>query len=80
METTLEIWHLFFGCFVFAFQFSREEYDPSDCAVPISTALIRQIATKINPGGTVNQILDDFYGPEKSLEPTWPYNKKDSDR
>nr|XP_023417417.1 vacuolar protein sorting-associated protein 13B isoform X3 [Cavia porcellus] len=59
---------------------AREEYDPSDCAVPISTALIRQIATKINPGGTVNQILDDFYGPEKSLEPTWPYNKKDSDR
>ncbi|EHA98749.1 Vacuolar protein sorting-associated protein 13B [Heterocephalus glaber] len=59
---------------------AREEYDPSDCAVPISTALIRQIATKIHPGGTVNQILDDFYGPEKSLEPTWPYNKKDSER
>ncbi|KAM6171919.1 intermembrane lipid transfer protein VPS13B isoform 2-T2 [Erethizon dorsatum] len=59
---------------------AREEYDPSDCAVPISTSLIRQIATKIQPGGTVNQILDDFYGPEKSLEPTWPYNKKDSDR
>ncbi|XP_069847231.1 intermembrane lipid transfer protein VPS13B isoform X1 [Dipodomys merriami] len=59
---------------------AREEYDPSDCAVPISTALIRQIATKIHPGGTVNQILDDFYGPEKFLVPTWPYNKKDSDR
>ncbi|KAM5137118.1 intermembrane lipid transfer protein VPS13B isoform 2-T3 [Callospermophilus lateralis] len=59
---------------------AREEYDPSDCAVPISTALIKQIATKIHPGGTVNQILDEFYGPEKSLEPTWPYNKKDSDR
>nr|XP_027802688.1 vacuolar protein sorting-associated protein 13B [Marmota flaviventris] len=59
---------------------AREEYDPSDCAVPISTALIKQIATKIHPGGTVNQILDEFYGPEKSLEPTWPYIKKDSDR
>ncbi|XP_010617862.1 vacuolar protein sorting-associated protein 13B isoform X2 [Fukomys damarensis] len=59
---------------------AREEYDPSDCAVPISTALIRQIATKIHPEGTVNQILDDFYGPKKTLEPTWPYNKKDSDR
>ncbi|XP_005381914.1 PREDICTED: vacuolar protein sorting-associated protein 13B isoform X2 [Chinchilla lanigera] len=59
---------------------AREEYDPSDCAVPISTALIKQITTKIYPGGTVSQILDDFYGPEKSLEPTWPYNRKDSNR
>ncbi|XP_047639492.1 intermembrane lipid transfer protein VPS13B isoform X3 [Phacochoerus africanus] len=59
---------------------AREEDDPSHCAVPISTSLIKQIATKIHPGGTVNQILDEFYGPEKSLQPTWPYNKKDSDR
>ncbi|XP_023373239.1 vacuolar protein sorting-associated protein 13B isoform X1 [Otolemur garnettii] len=59
---------------------AREEYDPSDCAVPISTSLIKQITTKLHPGGTVNQILDDFYGPERSLQPTWPYSKKDSDR
>ncbi|XP_054548040.1 intermembrane lipid transfer protein VPS13B isoform X2 [Talpa occidentalis] len=59
---------------------AREEDDPSDCAVPISTALIKQIATKTHPESTVNQILDEFYGPEKSLQPTWPYNKKDSDR
>lgn len=59
---------------------AREEYDPSDCAVPISTALIKQIATKIQPGGTVNEMLDEFYGPEKSQEPTWPYSNKDSDR
>ncbi|KAK7812654.1 hypothetical protein U0070_016124, partial [Myodes glareolus] len=59
---------------------AREDYDPSDCAVPISTALIKQITTKIQPGGTVNQMLDEFYGPEQSHEPTWPYNKKDSDR
>ncbi|XP_011787172.1 PREDICTED: vacuolar protein sorting-associated protein 13B isoform X1 [Colobus angolensis palliatus] len=59
---------------------AREEYDPSDCAVPISTSLIKQIATKVHPRGTVNQILDEFYGPEKSLQPMWPYNKKDSDR
>nr|XP_020025751.1 vacuolar protein sorting-associated protein 13B isoform X2 [Castor canadensis] len=59
---------------------AREEYDPSDCAVPISTTLIKQITTKVLPGGTVNQILDEFYGPEKFLEPTWPYNKKESDR
>ncbi|XP_037659327.1 vacuolar protein sorting-associated protein 13B isoform X2 [Choloepus didactylus] len=59
---------------------AREEDDPSNCAVPISTSLIKQIATKIYPGGTVNQILAEFYGPEKSLQPMWPYNKKDSDR
>ncbi|KAM9198438.1 intermembrane lipid transfer protein VPS13B [Dugong dugon] len=59
---------------------AREEDDPSDCAVPFSTSLIKQIATKIHPEGTVNQILTEFYGPEKSLQLTWPYNKKDSDR
>ncbi|XP_060248832.1 intermembrane lipid transfer protein VPS13B isoform X1 [Meriones unguiculatus] len=59
---------------------AREEYDPSDCAVPISTALIKQITTKIQPGGTVNEMLDEFYAPEKSHKPIWPYNKKDSDR
>uniref|UniRef100_A0A2K6GSD1 Vacuolar protein sorting 13 homolog B n=1 Tax=Propithecus coquereli TaxID=379532 RepID=A0A2K6GSD1_PROCO len=59
---------------------AREEYDPSDCAVPISTSLIKQIATKLQPGGTVNQILDEFYGPERVLQPIWPYNKKDCDR
>lgn len=66
--------------FCFSFPFPREEDDPSHCAVPISTSLIKQIATKIHPGGTVTQILDEFYGPEKFLQPTWPYNKKDSDR
>lgn len=59
---------------------AREEYDPSDCAVPISTSLIKQIATKMQPGGTVNRILEEFYGTEKSIQPMWPYNKKDSDR
>ncbi|XP_006859246.1 PREDICTED: vacuolar protein sorting-associated protein 13B isoform X2 [Chrysochloris asiatica] len=59
---------------------AREEDDPSDCAVPISTSLIKQIATKIHPECPADQILSEFYGLEKSLQPTWPYNKKDSDR
>ncbi|XP_051058543.1 intermembrane lipid transfer protein VPS13B [Phodopus roborovskii] len=59
---------------------AREEHGPSDCAIPISTALIKQIATKTQPGGTVSEMLDEFYGARKSLEPVWPYNKKDSDR
>uniref|UniRef100_F6T123 Vacuolar protein sorting 13 homolog B n=1 Tax=Ornithorhynchus anatinus TaxID=9258 RepID=F6T123_ORNAN len=58
---------------------AREEDDPSDCAVPISTALIKQIATKTHPGGTVNQILSEFYGTESSFRAVWPYNKKDSE-
>ncbi|XP_072462964.1 intermembrane lipid transfer protein VPS13B isoform X2 [Notamacropus eugenii] len=58
---------------------AREEEDPSDCAVPISTALIKQIATKTHPEGPVNQILAEFYGPENSPLPVWPYNKKDAD-
>ncbi|XP_074056670.1 intermembrane lipid transfer protein VPS13B isoform X4 [Macrotis lagotis] len=58
---------------------AREEEDPSDCAVPISTALIKQIATKTHPEGPVNQILAEFYGPENSPQPVWPYNKKDAD-
>ncbi|XP_016053965.1 PREDICTED: vacuolar protein sorting-associated protein 13B isoform X4 [Miniopterus natalensis] len=59
---------------------AREEDDPSHCAVPISTSLIKQIATKTHPGGSVSQILDEFYGLENSLQPMWPYNRKDSDR
>uniref|UniRef100_A0A670KB47 Vacuolar protein sorting 13 homolog B n=1 Tax=Podarcis muralis TaxID=64176 RepID=A0A670KB47_PODMU len=56
---------------------AREEDDPSECAVPISTALIKQIATKSNAGGTANEILADFYGCCSSPQSVWPYTKKD---
>ncbi|NWZ22532.1 VP13B protein, partial [Asarcornis scutulata] len=58
---------------------AREEDDPSECAVPISTTLIKQIATKSHPGGNVNQILSEFYGTANPHQPAWPYNRKDSD-
>ncbi|XP_071410190.1 intermembrane lipid transfer protein VPS13B isoform X2 [Pithys albifrons albifrons] len=58
---------------------AREEDDPSECAVPISTALIKQIATKSHPGGNVNQVLAEFYGTANPPQPAWPYNRKDSD-
>uniref|UniRef100_A0A8C2Y556 Vacuolar protein sorting 13 homolog B n=1 Tax=Coturnix japonica TaxID=93934 RepID=A0A8C2Y556_COTJA len=58
---------------------AREEDDPSECAVPISTTLIKHIATKSHPGGNVNQILSEFYGTANPRQPAWPYNKKDSD-
>uniref|UniRef100_A0A8B9D8L0 Vacuolar protein sorting 13 homolog B n=1 Tax=Anser cygnoides TaxID=8845 RepID=A0A8B9D8L0_ANSCY len=58
---------------------AREEDDPSECAVPISTTLIKQIETKSHPGGNVNQILSEFYGTANPRQPVWPYNRKDSD-
>ncbi|XP_039561924.1 vacuolar protein sorting-associated protein 13B [Passer montanus] len=58
---------------------AREEDDPSECAVPISTTLIKQIATKSNPGGSVSQVLSEFYGIASPPQPAWPYNRKDSD-
>lgn len=65
---------------MFLFSFDREEDDPSECAVPISTTLIKQIATKSHPGGNVNQILAEFYGADSTAQLAWPYNRKDSDR
>nr|XP_014343547.1 PREDICTED: vacuolar protein sorting-associated protein 13B [Latimeria chalumnae] len=59
---------------------AREEYDASQCAVPISTALIKQIATKTQGIGNVNQILLEFYGADNTKQSPWPYNIKDSDR
>ncbi|KAJ7397814.1 hypothetical protein BTVI_131814 [Pitangus sulphuratus] len=58
---------------------AREEDDPSECAVPISTSLIKQIETKSHPGGNVSQVLSEFYGTAKPPQPAWPYNRKDSD-
>ncbi|XP_018767971.2 intermembrane lipid transfer protein VPS13B isoform X4 [Serinus canaria] len=58
---------------------AREEDDPSECAVPISTTLIKQIASKSNPGGNVSQVLSEFYGIASPPQPAWPYNRKDSD-
>ncbi|XP_064248891.1 intermembrane lipid transfer protein VPS13B isoform X2 [Passer domesticus] len=58
---------------------AREEDDPSECAVPISTTLIKQIATKSNPCGSVSQVLSEFYGIASPPQPAWPYNRKDSD-
>ncbi|XP_017585844.1 PREDICTED: vacuolar protein sorting-associated protein 13B isoform X4 [Corvus brachyrhynchos] len=58
---------------------AREEDDPSECAVPISTTLIKHIATKSHPGGNVGQVLSEFYGTASPPQPAWPYNRKDSE-
>lgn len=59
---------------------NREEDDASQCAVPISTALIKQIVTKTQGTGTQAQILSDFYTADSSSHLPWPYIKKDSYR
>ncbi|XP_041104665.1 vacuolar protein sorting-associated protein 13B-like isoform X3 [Polyodon spathula] len=59
---------------------AREEDDASRCAVPISTALIKQIVTKTHCTGMQAQILSDFYTADSSSHLPWPYIKKDSYR
>ncbi|XP_075069965.1 intermembrane lipid transfer protein VPS13B isoform X2 [Mixophyes fleayi] len=58
---------------------AREEDDPSECAVPISTALIKQIAMKAQSDYSASPIISDFYGEDSCTQPVWPYNKKDTD-
>lgn len=60
----------------------REDEDASNCAVPISTSLIKQIVNKNggdNLGDNLEHILADFYGQRPSAGPPWPYTD-DADR
>ncbi|KAK7930669.1 hypothetical protein WMY93_007064 [Mugilogobius chulae] len=59
---------------------AREDEDASNCAVPISTSLIKQIMNKTGCQARVDLILNDFYGAQSSKELQWPYVCKDSDR
>ncbi|KAM3873112.1 intermembrane lipid transfer protein VPS13B [Diretmus argenteus] len=59
---------------------AREEEDASQCAVPISTSLIKQIVNKSGTEDNPDHILADFYGPKTSAGPPWPYVTKDTDR
>ncbi|KAK6325959.1 hypothetical protein J4Q44_G00016030 [Coregonus suidteri] len=61
---------------------AREEEDASHCAVPISTAVIKQIVNRNQAGLEDSQehILADFYGLKNNSQPPWPYVSKDTDR
>lgn len=67
-------------CFDVYVYYSKE--DVSHCAVPISSALIKQIVNKLDPLKTENlsKILEHFYGPRSSDWPSWPYTYKNPDR
>ncbi|XP_037309384.2 intermembrane lipid transfer protein VPS13B-like isoform X2 [Pungitius pungitius] len=58
---------------------AREDEDASNCAVPISTSLIKQIVNKSGGEDNLEHILADFYGPRPSSGPPWPYTN-DADR
>ncbi|XP_061095079.1 intermembrane lipid transfer protein VPS13B-like isoform X3 [Conger conger] len=59
---------------------AREQEDPSQCAVPISSGLIKQIVNKTAGGDGHELILSDFYGEKSPTQPPWPYINKESDR
>ncbi|XP_047455657.1 vacuolar protein sorting-associated protein 13B-like isoform X2 [Mugil cephalus] len=59
---------------------AREDEDASQCAVPISTSLIKQIVNKTGSEDNPEHILADFYGPKSTTEPPWPYLTKDTER
>ncbi|XP_045567568.1 vacuolar protein sorting-associated protein 13B [Salmo salar] len=63
------------------FQASEDE-GASHCAVPISTAVIKQIVNSNQAGLEDSQehILADFYGLKNNSQPPWPYVSKDTDR
>ncbi|KAJ8353846.1 hypothetical protein SKAU_G00214130 [Synaphobranchus kaupii] len=59
---------------------AREQEDPSQCAVPISSGLIKQIVNKTAGGDGHELVLSDFYGEKSPTQPPWPYISKESDR
>lgn len=59
---------------------AREDEDASNCAVPISTSLIKQIMNKTGAQANLDLILNDFYGAKTTREIQWPYVSKDADR
>uniref|UniRef100_H3D702 Vacuolar protein sorting 13 homolog B n=1 Tax=Tetraodon nigroviridis TaxID=99883 RepID=H3D702_TETNG len=59
---------------------AREDEDASQCAVPISTSVIKQIMSKARNEENLEDILADFYGPKSCTGPPWPYVSKDAHR
>ncbi|XP_011603591.2 vacuolar protein sorting-associated protein 13B isoform X2 [Takifugu rubripes] len=59
---------------------AREDEDASQCAVPISTSVIKQILSKARNEENLEDILADFYGPKTPAGPPWPYVSKDAHR
>uniref|UniRef100_A0A4W3GSR1 Vacuolar protein sorting 13 homolog B n=1 Tax=Callorhinchus milii TaxID=7868 RepID=A0A4W3GSR1_CALMI len=52
---------------------AREEDEASQCAVPISTALIRQIVGRSQGDCAVNKLLREIYNRDADVPTPWPY-------
>uniref|UniRef100_A0A9J8BQX9 Vacuolar protein sorting 13 homolog B n=1 Tax=Cyprinus carpio carpio TaxID=630221 RepID=A0A9J8BQX9_CYPCA len=61
------------------FQASEEE-DASQCAVPVSTAIIKQILSRAEQNQNQQDVLEHFYGEKTSSGPAWPYSSRQTDR
>ncbi|XP_069778608.1 intermembrane lipid transfer protein VPS13B-like isoform X4 [Narcine bancroftii] len=55
---------------------AREEDEASQCAVPISTALIKQIARGPQTECTASKLLAEFYKGDSDVHLAWPYIKE----
>ncbi|XP_067887271.1 intermembrane lipid transfer protein VPS13B-like isoform X5 [Heterodontus francisci] len=58
---------------------AREEDEASQCAVPISTVLIKQIIRGPQSDCTVHKLLTEFYKMDTEAHPPWPYVTKEPD-
>ncbi|XP_048385088.1 intermembrane lipid transfer protein VPS13B-like isoform X2 [Stegostoma tigrinum] len=56
---------------------AREEDEASQCAVPISTVLIKQIVRGPQSDCTVAKLLREFYNMDADARNPWPYITKD---
>ncbi|XP_056617879.1 intermembrane lipid transfer protein VPS13B-like isoform X2 [Triplophysa dalaica] len=60
--------------------FQASEDDVSDCAVPVSTAVIKQIISRSTADQKQHNLLHHFYGEKTAQHPAWPYTCKDTHR
>ncbi|XP_078254173.1 intermembrane lipid transfer protein VPS13B isoform X1 [Rhinoraja longicauda] len=58
---------------------AREEDEASQCAIPISTALIKQIAQGLQRERSASKLLAEFYKVDTDARLAWPYIKKETD-
>ncbi|KAI7806135.1 putative vacuolar protein sorting-associated protein 13B-like [Triplophysa rosa] len=59
---------------------ASEEDDVSDCAVPVSTAVIKQIISRSTADQKQHNLLHHFYGEMTAQHPAWPYTSRDTHR
>ncbi|XP_043543606.1 vacuolar protein sorting-associated protein 13B-like isoform X3 [Chiloscyllium plagiosum] len=58
---------------------AREEDEASQCAVPISTVLIKQIVRGLQSDCTVGKLFREFYNKNTDARNPWPYITKEPD-